>query len=190
MIFARLDAHIHLQLLQHHHAQVLFKAVEHSREHLRPWMPWVPRTTEVAHTKAFIQTTLDKFARNNGVQVGIFRGEQIIGMCGLHAFDHPNRSTSVGYWLAHDQQGQGIMTRTVAALLDFAFDAKNMNRVELRAATHNPKSAAVAERLGFEREGVARQCEIVDGQVLDHAVYALLKSDWCRGRDAAVEETR
>ena len=53
-----------------------------------------------------------------------------------------------------------------------------MNRVELRCVPANLPSVRMAERLGFTREGVLRQAELLDGVFMDHAVYGLLRADF------------
>src|SRR4051794_2964235 len=64
-------------------------------------------------TLEFIRTTRRQLADNDGFQTAIAPSGRIIGVAGFHGVDWSHRSTSIGYWLAEDQQGQGIMTRTV-----------------------------------------------------------------------------
>jgi ribosomal-protein-serine acetyltransferase len=53
-----------------------------------------------------------------------------------------------------------------------------INRIELRAATANKESRAVAERLGFTHEGDLRESEWLNDCYVDQAVYSILKRDW------------
>lgn len=55
--------------------------------------------------------------------------------------DWQNGSTSIGYWLDPDYQGKGVMTAAVQVLIDYAFYTLQLNRVEIRAATHNKKQS-------------------------------------------------
>jgi ribosomal-protein-serine acetyltransferase len=57
-----------------------------------------------------------------------------------------------------------------------------MNRVEVRAGVENLRSRRVAERLGFSLEGVMRQAERLGDRFIDHAVYAILASEWAQAR--------
>jgi ribosomal-protein-serine acetyltransferase len=116
--------------------------------------------------------------REHGFQAAIVEDETIIGTIGFHRIDWPNRVTSIGYWLAVDAQGKGTMTEAVRALVDWAFRGWDLNRVEIRAAVDNARSRAIPVRLGFAREGVAREVERVGGRVLDHVVYSVLASEW------------
>jgi ribosomal-protein-serine acetyltransferase len=70
------------------------------------------------------------------------------------------------------------MTEAVRALVDHAFGPWRLERVEIAAAVDNARSRAIPERLGFREEGVRRRAERVGDRWLDHAVYAMLASDW------------
>lgn len=59
--------------------------------------------------------------------------------------------------MSEDAQGQGIITRSVSALLNYLFETLNINRVEIQCAVNNHKSIAIPERLGFVNEGVKRE---------------------------------
>jgi ribosomal-protein-serine acetyltransferase len=174
----RLDSGLALELLAPRHAQELYDAVEENREHLRPWMPWVESTKSVDDTKAFISTTVSQLASNSGFQTAIRSGERIIGVVGMHKIDWENKVTSLGYWLAKDAQGKGIMTRACAAYIDHLFSTLNLHRVEIRCATENSRSRAIPERLGFVSEGIAREAEWVNGRFVNHAIYGLLSHEW------------
>ena len=70
------------------------------------------------------------------------------------------------------------MTLAVRALVDHAFGAWELNRVEIAAAVENARSRAVARRLGFTEEGRRRQVERVGDRYLDHVVHSMLASEW------------
>ena len=70
------------------------------------------------------------------------------------------------------------MTRAVAALIEHAVSACDLNRIEIRAAVGNARSRAIPQRLGFQEEGTLREAERVGGAYLDIVVYSLLRSEW------------
>jgi ribosomal-protein-serine acetyltransferase len=53
-----------------------------------------------------------------------------------------------------------------------------LNRIELKAAVENLRSRAVAEKLGFTKEGIAREAELVNNKFLDLTLYSMLSSEW------------
>jgi ribosomal-protein-serine acetyltransferase len=165
----------HLRMLEEGDAQELSDLIDANRDHLARWMPWAASQT-VEGTLEFIRATRRQFAGNDGFQAVIVRGGRIVGVCGFHAVNWPHRSTSIGYWLDEREQGQGIMTRSVRALVDHALSAWRLNRVEIRAAPENRRSRAIPERLGFREEGVLKEAERVGERHLDSVVYGIVAS--------------
>jgi ribosomal-protein-serine acetyltransferase len=103
-----------------------------------------------------------------------------VGVAGFHGVDWTHRNASIGYWLAQDAQGRGTMTEAVRALVDHAFGELELNRVEIRLDVENARSMALAERLGFRREGTLREAMLLAGAFRDDAVYSVLASEWPR----------
>jgi ribosomal-protein-serine acetyltransferase len=168
-----------LRLLEEADADEVFALIDANREHLAPWMPWVQDEHEPADVLPFIRATRKQIADNDGLQTAIVDPEErIVGMVGFHNVDWMNRKSSIGYWLARDEQGRGTMTLAVRAHVDHAFTTWKLNRVSIQAAVENARSRAIPERLGFREEGILRGVERVGDRVLDGVVYAMLASDW------------
>ena len=167
----------HLRLAERRDADELAALIAANRDHLSRWMPWAA-ASDLDSTKAFIDLTLAQIANDDGFQTAMVRDSRIIGMVGFHGVDWAHRSTSVGYWLAEEQQGRGTMTRAVRALVEHAFTTWELHRVEIQAATGNPRSQAIPIRLGFTREGVLRGVEKVGDRYLDHVVFGMLAPEW------------
>lgn len=108
----------------------------------------------------------------------IFYQDNLVGNIGLHEINHDLQRACIGYWLSEEVQGKGIVTLSCQKMLEYAFGTLSMELVQLRAAKENTASRAVAERLGMSLEGIISRNEKVQDRVLDHAVYALRKSDW------------
>jgi ribosomal-protein-serine acetyltransferase len=170
-----------LRLLDDTDAEALYAQVDRERERLSPWLPWAADET-LAGVRSFITASREQEAQNNGFQVALVRDDEIIGVLGFHAISWLHRSTTIGYWLAAGHEGRGIMTTTVRALVDHAFSAWELHRVEIRAAVENHRSRAIPERLGFVQEGVLRDAERVAGRYLDEVVYSMLAPDWASAR--------
>ena len=102
---------------------------------------------------------------------------RIAGCAGFAVIDPYARMGIIGYWLAREHQGRGLVTRAVSALIDHGFNELGLHRVQISAATDNVRSRAVPERLGFTQEGVLREAELVGDEYQDLAVYGLLATD-------------
>ena len=115
---------------------------------------------------------------NRSPSSGIWMDGELAGCIGCHVVDYENRNCSIGYWLDAARQGQGIMTRCCTVLLDYLFGELQVHRVEIRAATGNVRSCAIPERLGFTREGIAREAQWVGERWLDMVIWSMLEAEW------------
>ncbi len=106
--------------------------------------------------------------------------DKMIGTCTLHQIHAQNRRAEVGYALARAYWGQGYMNEAMHALVDYAFVAMKLHRLEADIDPRNEASAKSLERLGFSREGYLRERWIVCGEISDSALYGLLASEWQR----------
>src|SRR5207253_9733268 len=87
-------------------------------------------------------------------------------------------SAALTYCLNEASWGQGCATEAAGALLQWAFDTLDLNRVQAEADTRNAASARVLEKLGFVREGTLREDCVVNGEVSDSWVYGLIRRQW------------
>jgi ribosomal-protein-serine acetyltransferase len=166
-----------LRLLEQSDATELHAVIDSNRDHLARWMPWAAGQT-FTDTSAFLRRTRDQLASNDGFQAAVVEHDLLVGVIGFHAVSWKDRSTSIGYWLAESAQGRGTMTSAVRTLVDHAFGAWQLHRVEIRAGVENTRSRAIPERLGFTQEGVLREAERVDDAYVDQAVCAILDREW------------
>jgi RimJ/RimL family protein N-acetyltransferase len=87
------------------------------------------------------------------------------------------RTGEIGYWTAPWARGRGVMTRTVRLLTSWAFREFELRRIELVVAVENESSNRVAERAGFQYEGVLRQYRENKGVWRDHYMWSLLRNE-------------
>lgn len=87
------------------------------------------------------------------------------------------QAATLGYWLGSPFVGRGLMHDALFALLPFAFDVLRLHRVEAAVMPSNAASLRVLARLGFTREGLARQYLKINGKWEDHLFFALLAED-------------
>ena len=102
----------------------------------------------------------------------------IVGTVSLFAFDAPSQRAEIGYILAPQAWGQGLMHEALQALVSYAFGVLGLRRLEADIDPRNQRSGKSLERLGFQREGVLRERWMVAGEVSDSALYGLLAREW------------
>ncbi len=126
----------------------------HSDAHvLRFWdsPPWsAPERAE-----RFITACRQMAEGGTGARLAVDRDSDgaFLGWCSLNRWNPDFRSASVGYCFAEAAWGHGYATEAARALLGWAFDTLDLNRVQAEADTRNVASARVLEKLGFVREG-------------------------------------
>lgn len=178
MFLFEVDENIVLRQLRLQEAPELFQLINGAREYLREWLPWVDTTRTPEDSLAFIDHSMQAFEDERGLTAGIYYRGKLAGLISYNNLDWANKVAYVGYWLAPDYQGYGIMTNAVRALTDYAFTAYGLNRIDIRAAFENKKSRAIPKRLGFQEEGQIRQAEWLYDHFVDHVVYGMLASEW------------
>lgn len=171
-----------LRVLAESDAIELHAVIEANRAHLARWMPWAASQTP-RDTVDFIRSTRAQLAEGDGFQAALTSGAAIVGVVGFHGVDWPNRSASLGYWLAKAAEGCGTMTHAVGALVDHAIGTWELNRVEIRADVENLRSRAIPERLGFAIEGTLHQAQRLGERYRDQILYAMLAEQWRETRE-------
>lgn len=178
MFLYTVDENISLKLIEMSDAERIFELTDKSRDYLREWLPWVDSTATIEDRKGFVQHCLTEYAENKGMNTVILFNGEIVGVAGFNQINWSNKTAYIGYWLGEGYQGKGVMTRVAKALIDYAFDHLQLNKVEIHAAVENKKSRSIPEKLGFLNEGCIRQSEWLYDHFVDHVVYGMLVSEW------------
>ena len=173
-----ISAKLVMKVLRPPDAAALYMLVDRNREHLREWLPWVDSSRSPADTRKFIEMTYAQFQKGAAINYGIRVNGILAGVVGFHGFDRMHRVTSLGYWLAKDHCGQGIMRKCVAHCIDAAFTEEKMNRLYIRCAVGNERSRRIATSLGLTHEGTQRQAEFLYDHFVDVDVYSVLAEEW------------
>lgn len=176
------DSDLSLRLMRADQAPIVAKVIDTNRTFLRRWLPWLDESRSAADTAKHLDFWWHGYNRGIGFSTGIFYRDEFAGIVGFHGFDLTNRITSIGYWLAQDFNGYGIMTRCVARLLDYAVFERDMNRIFIRCATGNIASRSIPQRLGFSHEGCQREAEWLYDHFVDLDLFSILAREWQRKR--------
>lgn len=157
----------------------LHEAIAETLAELVPWLPWARPEHSRADTRRYLRATRAAWARRASFEFLIEERTtgRILGMTSLHRIDWSRRCAGVGYWVRRSAWSRGYATEAADAALTHGFRSLLLHRVEALVALANKSSQRVVEKLGFMREGIAREVEFVDGRFLDHYQYSLLDSD-------------
>ena len=169
------DENIFLREIGLDDAEAIFNTIDSERDYLEEWLPFVELTNSITFTRQFIENY--QLSDKLDVTFTIFFQNKFVGIIGLKETDLDNKKTEIGFWMSDKYQHKGIMTCACKALIDFAFDEMNLNRIQLKAASGNFKSQGIPDRLGFTREGIERDGELHNRGFVDLVVFGLLKAD-------------
>ena len=143
------------------------------QDNLRDGLPY-PYTEEDARDFISAMLTADK---NDTFAFAITAGDKVIGSIG--AFRQTNihgRTAELGYYIAEEYWGKGIMTEAVKQLCEYMFSHTDVIRIYAEPFAHNIGSQRVLEKAGFQYEGTLRSNAVKNGKVLDMKMYARLKN--------------
>jgi len=154
-------------------------------EVMRYWSypPWTDRS----QAQQWLIDIQEGYRTGNALQLGIERraDQALVGTCTLFQFHVANRRAEIGYALGRPYWKLGYMHETLQALLRYAFQTLDLNRLEVDIDPRNHASANVLDRLGFQKEGHLRERWIVNGEVSDTWLYGLLRREWQEHSSAA-----
>jgi [ribosomal protein S5]-alanine N-acetyltransferase len=105
-------------------------------------------------------------------------GGELIGGCGLDQIRLDVRNAHVGYWIARPHWRKGYASEAASLLISAGFRDLGLHRIHTGVFPDNPRSMRVLRRLGFRREGRAREDRIVDGRYCDLVLFGLLRSEF------------
>lgn len=168
-----------LQAITADHAPEIFRMM--SDPHVVRYYGSLPMQS-VDQAIAQVQGMQDAFQQQSGIRWAIICREngQFIGSGGFWRLINEHARAEIGYTIAHEWWGQGVMTEAATAMLDFGFTQMGLHSIEAQIHPANTGSRRVLEKLGFVQEGYFRQnyYDSNEAGFTDTAVFSLLQSDW------------
>jgi len=96
----------------------------------------------------------------------------LIGTVGLNDISRPHGRAELAYDLDPEHRGRGLATRAAQAVIYWARNELDLQRIQATVLDTNEPSIAVLERLGMRREGLLRRYRKVRGEARDFWMYA------------------
>ncbi|MET0136135.1 MAG: GNAT family protein [Kibdelosporangium sp.] len=174
-----------LRALEPWNAKEFAGHIEAAREHLTPWLPWVPTIVDEDSARVWLRRYADRLASDDGRLYGIWVDGRLMGGTLFRVFNAKGGVCEVGVWLDPSVVGRGLITRAAGHMIEWAVCARGMSRIEWLVLPGNSRSIAVAQRLGMNRDGVLRQAFELRGTRHDVEVWSLLATEWRAGNVAS-----
>jgi ribosomal-protein-serine acetyltransferase len=173
----QVNEEIQLRLLEERHTEDYFALIERNHDYLQEWIAVEAYEGSVEILRAYVKQHLLQFVEGSGYHLGIWYQDALVGLLD-YRLNWRNRSVELGYWLDAAMQGKGIVTQACRTMVRHAFEVHLMHKVVISCAIDNPRSRAVAERLGFVQEGILRQVVRLRDRYVDGVFYGLLVDEW------------
>jgi ribosomal-protein-alanine N-acetyltransferase len=172
---------IYLSLLQPQDAGDLLQLRLRNQEHHQPFEPLreADYYTLESHEQ-LIRQRLNDTEQDRAYMFGIFLLDgQLAGQITLsNIVRGVAQYGDLGYFMDYSIQRKGHTTAAVKLILEYAFRALALHRVQASILLHNDASRRVLEKSGFQAEGVARRYLKINGEWQDHQTYAILADDF------------
>lgn len=149
----------------------------HNYDHLIGGGGFVPKKR--SEIEAVYQQWYENILNNQEVRFFIFLQHELIGIAGLtNIIKGAFHAAYLGYHLSQDKQNQGYMSEAITEIIDFGFYALNLHRIMANFRPDNLASGRVLEKVGFIKEGYAKDYLMVDGVWQDHILTAITNQHW------------
>lgn len=150
-----------------------------SSDPLIPLITTVPTSSAEADALAFIARQHDRLLTGAGYSFAIAGAhtDEAVGQIGLWPRAVDTERASIGYWIEAGHRKAGYASAALGLVTEWALGSGEFERLELAVEPWNEASWRLAERAGFQREGLMRQWQRVGSERKDMLLYALLRSD-------------
>lgn len=137
----------------------------------------VPSPYSLKDAKFWISHNLElyKKKKSESLNLAVDIDGKVAGGVGLCHIDRQSKNAEIGYWLAREYWGRGLMTKIVKEMVRYSFKKLQLVRVYGYVFPFNKASARVLEKAGFQYEGTLRKRSIKNGKYLDDMVYAIVR---------------
>ena len=137
-----------------------------------------PHPYTLADAQGFVDSCLAGSPETSMCRAIVVDGHTVGSIALFRGSDVYSRTAELGYWLAEDYWGRGIMTQAVQRMCEEGFERwGDLVRIYAEPFVHNAGSRRVLEKAGFTLEGILRQSVFKRGQVCGSCIYALLAEE-------------
>ena len=143
------------------------------------YLLWRPHP-DMQYTRSYLEYLAGRYRIGMHYEWAVVLKEEkrMIGTCGFVTIDCTHKRAEVGYVLNPAYRGRGIMPEALTRVLQFGFTMLSLHRIEARYMIGNEASLRVMEKVGMQREGVARDGMLVKGAYRDIGTAAILANEF------------
>jgi RimJ/RimL family protein N-acetyltransferase len=145
------------------------------------WLDQVPQPYTRADARDYIAATAQNWRDGTAASFAVTDAEsgEVLGSISVHWVDAEQAVGEVGYWVTAHTRRRGVASRALRLVARWATHEGGVERLQLRADVRNTASRRVAEKAGFQEEGVLRSIRFSarHGHRVDYAIYSILPDE-------------
>ncbi len=159
---------------------MFFELINSNRARLKKYFP---NTTKEIKTLEDSKKHLVESDKSRNAQekysFGIYMEEKLIGYINVKNIDIETSKCELGYFISEKHEGKGIMTEQIRNIIKYCFETLGLLKIFLRIGEENIGSKVIAEKTGFEKEGVLRkEFKLDNGDFIDIEYYGILNQNY------------
>lgn len=167
-----------LTILKPERAELIYTYYQENKTHIDPWEPERDESFySLASCRDRAAIAYSGFFQKQSVNFSILDGHEseIIGICNFtNIIMGPFQACYMGYSIASKYEGHGLMSEAANEAIKFMFEKIGLHRIMANYMPHNKRSARLLEKLGFEKEGLAKDYLKINGRWQDHILTSLI----------------
>lgn len=129
-----------------------------------------PNFESLKEVEAVIESLVEFKASGNGVNYGLWRQDELLGLFTVNKVNWSKKEADVGFWLVESATGQGLATLAFTRLCNDLFK-HGFGRLMASTAVSNQRAQSVLQRSGFKKIEILHEHITVRGQKIDEFVY-------------------
>jgi len=170
--------HFTIKQLQKEDVLDYFQFIDSNRDRIAQYFPTtIEKIEDIESTDSYIASKIELSNKKESFYFIIIDTlkKKISGSLILKNLDWNVQKCEISYFIDKKYEGKGITTKALSQLTGYCFKELKLNKAYLRIAKDNSPSIRVAEKNGFEREGILHQdFKLTNGNCIDVIFYGLL----------------
>lgn len=168
---------LELRAVEEQHVTPLYQLVLKNKAWLQQSLNWPQFVKSEEDIRKYVKGNMLLHQRGYAIMFLIFVHGDVAGVIAFNQIEPLNKAAYIGYWLDETHQGQGIMSRSLQALIHHYAQRGEIRRFVIKCRVENAQSNQVAQRNGFLLEGCLKQAEFLNESYHDVNLYARIIDD-------------
>ena len=167
-----------VSLLNPEDFELLVKYESDNRVHFFQWEPTrIAEYFSLEETKKRVESNLENFQLGSSISLVGFNKDKSEIIC-LSTFTNivhgAFQACNLGYSISEKEQGKGLMFEMLQVSIQHVFTEYNLHRIMANFIPSNTRSEKLLNRLGFQKEGLAKSYLKIAGSWQDHVLTSKL----------------